>query len=203
MSNQVVLFDLGGVLADLGKPASQMELAMSNEEFWSFWLAYPPVRLFESGKLSAAEFLDAFAGALRISEPADECLQRFLRWQLKLFPGIPRMLARLRKKYDVALLSNTNELHWRMIRKQLDVESTFKHLFLSYEMGCCKPDDDIFTSVIERVSIAPSKILFLDDTEANVDAARQSGMDAMLVKGPSGIQSALVSRGIDDAALQR
>ena len=43
MKPKLVLFDLGRVLADLGSPSMQMQLRISDQEFWSVWLSLPAV----------------------------------------------------------------------------------------------------------------------------------------------------------------
>jgi len=49
----IVLLDLGGVLADLGDPVRSMGLEMGAERFWEIWLSSPSVRAYESGVLGA------------------------------------------------------------------------------------------------------------------------------------------------------
>jgi hypothetical protein len=55
---EMVLFDLGGVLADFGGVGPMRELADldTDEEEWKRWLACRWVRAFERGSCAAEEF---------------------------------------------------------------------------------------------------------------------------------------------------
>ncbi len=59
----VIVFDLGGVLVELGGVTRMLELLshrLSVEELWTRWLTSPSVRAFETGQCDA----EAFAHAL-------------------------------------------------------------------------------------------------------------------------------------------
>jgi hypothetical protein len=54
---EVILFDLGGVLIELSGISTMLAWigpTMTIEELWRRWLTSPGVRLFESGRISAA-----------------------------------------------------------------------------------------------------------------------------------------------------
>ncbi len=51
--NRVLLFDLGGVLADLGEPAKAIGLELTEEEFWQSWLNSASVHAFIEQGLDA------------------------------------------------------------------------------------------------------------------------------------------------------
>jgi putative hydrolase of the HAD superfamily len=52
----------------------------------------------------------------------------------------------------------------------------FDKLFLSYEIGIHKPDAGIYTHVLQNAGIKAEECVFIDDSLANVDAARLLGM---------------------------
>jgi epoxide hydrolase-like predicted phosphatase len=53
-------------------------------------------------------------------------------------------------------------------------------LVYSYEVGIEKPDRRIYEFACERPGVRPSEVVFLDDLETNVAAARRLGMRAVL-----------------------
>ncbi|HYY79482.1 MAG TPA: HAD-IA family hydrolase [Actinomycetes bacterium] len=53
-------------------------------------------------------------------------------------------------------------------------------LVYSHEVGIEKPDQRIYQVTCERLGVRPSEAVFLDDVEANVVAASQLGMRAVL-----------------------
>lgn len=184
VGERIVLFDLGGVLADLGKPADAMQLDMSNDEFWAIWPNSPAVQAFERGRIQIDEFCERLApefgeiSGARMREKLD-C------WQLRLFDGVEQLVADATAKSRIALLSNTNELHWSQVTADTDVFERFDKLFLSYETGYFKPDAAAFEQVVSHYGCAASAILFLDDVERNVSAARVVGLQAHVVSGPA------------------
>lgn len=92
------------------------------------------------------------------------------------------LLLKLREKYVVYLLSNTNEIHWRWSCKNafpyrgFRVEDYFEKIYLSYEMKMVKPDTEIFEAVLADTDIDPRQTFFIDDSEANCETARALGI---------------------------
>ena len=180
MAKPVLLLDLGGVLADLGDPVTAMGLDMTHEVFWRTWVNSPSVRAFETGELRAQDFFDQVARELGLQDGASFA-QRFHAWQLQPFAGIDTFVEGMAERFELALLSNTNELHWRQVASLTPVFSTFAQLFLSYETGRFKPEAAAFRQVIDYFGVAPGEIVFIDDTARNVEAARELGIDAHCV----------------------
>ena len=194
MSSQpkIILFDLGGVLADLGDPAESMELNISQSEFWSIWLNSTAVAQFETGKITTPEFIPQIANELGVAEP-EEFESRFRNWRLTIFAGAEELLSEAADGRNLALLSNTNAVHWEQISESTNAFDRFTQLFLSFKNGYYKPDIRTFEYVVAELRCAPADILFLDDTEANVVSARRAGIDARQVSGIASVRSALSS----------
>ncbi|MGE4487978.1 MAG: HAD family hydrolase [Kiritimatiellales bacterium] len=51
-------------------------------------------------------------------------------------------------------------------------------LFLSYQMGCRKPDPAIYFQTLEKLGVEGRQCLFIDDRPENIDAARAAGIHA-------------------------
>ncbi len=181
MDRRVLLLDLGGVLADLGDPVAAMGLDTTHEDFWRTWTGSPAVRAFETGELQEKEFLREVAREAGLTPVSAE--HRFHAWQLRPFPGLDAFVERAAERFELALLSNTNPVHWAQITAATPVFSTFAEIFLSYETGCFKPEVEAFQQVIDRFGVAPRAIVFFDDTPRNVEAARALGIDAHCVSG--------------------
>ncbi len=89
---QVVLFDLGGVLIELGGVASMRELTGidSDDELWRRWLGCPWVRRFESGQCSADEFAAGVVADWQLTVAPQVFLDAFEAWPVGPFPGAHR-----------------------------------------------------------------------------------------------------------------
>ncbi len=177
---RVLLFDLGGVLADLGTPASDMGLEMTEEAFWAIWLNSTSVHAWEMGKLDTAEFCQRIAGEL--AQDPNTIEARLRAWRLRFFPGVEDLVLSIPGTISVALLSNTNEIHWGPLAPA-EVFTRFDHLFLSYETGHYKPMRTAFEQVTAHFGCKPGDVLFLDDSPRNVAAAIEVGLDARRVYG--------------------
>lgn len=78
-----------------------------------------------------------------------------------------------------ALVSNA----WPAARSGIDARGLGRlmdAIVLSCEIGAAKPDTAIYRYALERIGVAASAALFVDDTAANVAAARALGMTAHL-----------------------
>ena len=182
MRDPILLFDLGGVLVDLANPVEAIGLDMTSEEFWTTWLQSPLVRRFETGRLATTDFIGQFGTELGFDEAA-EFDRALRRWRLPMFSGAEQALQSLTQLHTVALLSNTNEIHWNHVNTQSEVFAQFDKLFLSYETGNAKPTEAAFDDVVRHFDCDPSQIVFFDDSAGNVDAARQRGLRAVQVSG--------------------
>ncbi len=59
----------------------------------------------------------------------------------------------------------------------------FDVVVISYEVGCAKPDPEIFQITLDRLGVAPGQALFVDDRVENIDGARRLGIDTLHFTG--------------------
>lgn len=92
----------------------------------------------------------------------------------------------------------SNQEHHRIayLRDHKGLGAHFDEIVYSAALGVCKPDRVFFTNAQARMGVtAAQSILFIDDTAANVDAARACGWRAMLYRGPDSLKEALARWG--------
>ncbi len=93
--------------------------------------------------------------------------------------GMEELLARVRKRYRVAFLSNSNEVHAELIpRKFGAIFSKEDRFIFSHRFKVAKPDPEIFRRALEVVGALPQHAVFIDDLIENVVAARTLGIKA-------------------------
>ncbi|HSD69746.1 MAG TPA: HAD family hydrolase, partial [Woeseiaceae bacterium] len=158
----VILFDLGGVLLQLRDIGSNFGLRGDETQFLRSWLMSPAVRDFERGSITAEEFGRRIVGELRLPYDWREFLQRFDRWPESIYPGVPELLEELSAGYNLALLSNTNAVHWGRDDIAGILEPLFDGIFLSFRTGLLKPDRASFEQIMRHYECAAGDILFLD-----------------------------------------
>lgn len=193
----VLLFDLGGVIVDF-RGAEGMDEATRGAHGLDFcrehWWRLPELEALERGAIAPAQFADAFLREWSLDLDRAQFLDAFKCWVRGVYPDAPDLLRQLATDRRLACLSNLNALHWERC-VELGVEELFDAHFLSFELGARKPAQEIYAHVIEALDRPAAEIIFFDDVEANVEAARAVGMDAILVaKGD--LRSALAQAGV-------
>ena len=180
-----LLFDLGGVIMDLDRDRCVRafnELGMKDaDEFLGVYGQKGDFLALERGDIDADEFRRRIR-PLFSSEVTDAQIdEAFCRFLL----GIPRhrleALRELRKHYGVYLLSNTNPIMMESFiaeqfrQEGLERKDYFNGMVMSYKAKCYKPDREIFDYTATHCGINPAETLFLDDSQANVDAGIRAG----------------------------
>jgi putative hydrolase of the HAD superfamily len=193
---KVILFDLGGVLLKLNDPIETFGLQIDQDEFKERWLRSPSVRKFESGGMNNEEFARNIVAEAELPYDWQEFLQRFDSWPDQLFDQTLSVLRAIPAKFDRALLSNINALHWGRDNIAGQLVGCFDHSFLSYETGLIKPDREAFELVVNTYNCQPGEILFFDDSPLNVSAAANYGMQAVLAMGIGDVSAVLRERGV-------
>jgi len=80
----------------------------------------------------------------------------------------------------VAVLSNMPAEVSVFLTKNREWLSGYDPLIFSCYVRSVKPEEEIYRHCMERVSLAPGEVLFLDDKQVNVEAARRFGMHSLV-----------------------
>ena len=110
------------------------------------------------------------------------------------------LIARLiRSSCGLGILSNTCGPHWDHLTQVAGygvLKNGFDTIVLSHEVGCRKPEPEIFATAARMAGAAPERIFFTDDIEEHVVAARAAGWDAEVFNSALGLAEALTRRGL-------
>lgn len=185
-----IIFDFGGVLLDLDMQRSF--LALSNIMKMDFDMAHIPPFVndilldFECGRIGAETFVWKIQNL--ISDPKPQGYDVVTAWNAMLLgwsdPKRFKFLDDLRKKYNVYLLSNTNEIHMQWVYQDLKKNHNildfdqrfFDKTYYSHIVNKRKPDADIFNFVLDDANLNPNDTLFIDDNIHNVWSASNVGI---------------------------
>jgi REG-2-like HAD superfamily hydrolase len=127
-----------------------------------------------------------FAGDQNLDSLFEELWDLFAKGECwKLAEHALDTLTTLRKRgYQLAVLSN-NDSRLRSVLSDLAIDQSFDHLFISSEMGCEKPEPEIFRKVEETMGRLPAEILHLGDSHSrDFLGARNAGWNALLFGQP-------------------
>jgi HAD superfamily hydrolase (TIGR01509 family) len=194
----VVLFDLGGVLIELGGVTSLQEMGglASDEAVWQKWLTSPWVQRFESGGCSPLEFSAGVVTEWGLPVSPERFLEIFRDWPIGPMAGASELLAEVQREVPTGCLSNTNTMHWEHQFVRWPILGVFDYQFLSFDLGLVKPDPAVFRAVTDRLAVNPDRILFLDDNILNTDAAQAFGFRSARVNGVDEARRVLVELGV-------
>ena len=186
---ETILLDLGGVLIDVDYHAAAREFEkLGFPDFDSLYSKAKQDHLFdgfETGALSPAQFRDRIRqlhGSPLTDPQIDHCWNAMLG---SIPPERIDLVKRLKERYEVLLLSNTNAIHVpafeAIVAKEngiTDFKGLFDGAYYSCEMGMRKPDRDIFLHVLSLHGADPKCTLFIDDSIQHVEGARKAGLHA-------------------------
>ena len=127
-----------------------------------------------------------FAGNKNLDPLFEELWNLFAKGECwKLAEKAESTLNTLRERgYELAVLSN-NDARLRSVLNDLKIDQAFDHLFISNEMGCEKPELEIFRKVEQTMDRKPNEILHLGDSHSrDFLGARKAGWSALLYGEP-------------------
>lgn len=190
MTHPILLFDFGGVLVDLDRErvlSAFARLGMDIAPLLGTFKQAGVLSQLESGKIDVPTFCHQLRELTHQPDAADQDIVEAWRSYLATVPTERLdMLLRIKQHYAVNLLSNTNIVHWQMAEDALfaynglGVSDFFDHVFLSFQLGAEKPAPEVFEKVAAGLGVAPSDVLFLDDSLVNCEAARACGFHALV-----------------------
>lgn len=98
--------------------------------------------------------------------------------------------------YQTAMLSDVTQYQAEIIRK-MGYYDLFTPVLLSCEIGVKKPNPEAFQTLLQKLKLPASSVLFIDDRIENVEAARKQGIDSIQFISPEQLKEELEKRGFD------
>lgn len=200
-SADVLLFDLGRVVLDIS-----FDRVMA---CWAGHAGCTPVDLaarfivddsfkhHEIGRIDDAAFFANLRQSLGITITDAQFLEGWNAIFTGEMPGIAPLLAGAARRLPLYAFSNTNPAHVaHFSRAYTDVLSHFREIFLSSSIGLRKPDAEAYDHVIKAIGVPASRILFFDNSAANIEGARARGLSAIHVTSTDDVARALTALGI-------
>lgn len=200
MSERVILFDLGKVLIDFDHTIAVQKIkhfcALDENGIYNLFFDSDITDRFERGIITPFEFFQEAKKMLS----ANTSYEEFVPIWNEIFtphPGMLEMIGSLKDNYSLYLVSNINELHFKYLEEKFsDFFKYFSYMFLSYEVGLRKPDPRIYELIIDYIKLSAENIIYTDDREELVEAAKKLNIDAFVFESTDSLREELAKRNI-------
>ena len=198
MAVKAVVFDLGGVLIDWD-PRHLYRKLLADEAAVEEFLATVCTPEWNAELDRGRPFAEGVAELVeRHPEHAAAIAAYHERWPEMVagdIPGTVEVLAELRAAgVPLYALTNWSAETFAITRGRFEFLEWFDGLLVSGEERVTKPDPAIFQLLLDRFGLDPTATVFVDDSEANVAAARRLGFDAIRFTGHEELRRELVAR---------
>jgi putative hydrolase of the HAD superfamily len=194
---KTIIFDLGGVIIDLDVNRTINSFAsisgLSYPEVKNLYTSDPAFTQYERGLIDSATFRNGAKKLFNSSNVPDSVLDDAWNAMLVNIPkGKLELLLKLKERYTVMILSNTNAIHVDYINKkmlpQVVTENSFDpfahKVYYSHLLNLRKPDPKIYEHVMQENKLNGAETIFLDDNKENIGAAKEVGIGTIHIDHP-------------------
>ena len=198
---ETIVSDLGNVLLRFdnsafyraisrfaGRPAADIEAAVIRN--------VDLLVLFEKGAVSQLDFFRNARDLLEITAGYEEFFAAYCEGVFTPVPSVLDLFRRLKSRYRMVLLSNTDIVRWTYIKTKFPEVLLFDDYVLSFDVGAMKPELEIYLEAIRAGGAAPERTVFIDDMPANVAGAARAGMTGILCETGADLEPKLRALGL-------
>ena len=181
---KAIVFDFGGVLIEWSPYHLYRKLLPSDDAVREF-LEEINFSTFNK-KLDAGYSFSKMKEELLVKYPRQQELVRafFERWMEctgdAIQPTVDIMLEVKAAGYPVYGLSNWSHETFPLLQHRYPFLPQLDDYLLSGMAGVAKPDDEIFRLFLQRIGRSAEDCVFIDDAQANIDAARRLDFTGLL-----------------------
>ena len=193
-----IIFDLGNVILNIDYQntidAFEKIGVIDASSFYSKSSQLNIFSQLETGRISKQDFV------LEIQKfaPKASATQIINAWNA-ILQDLPNerleVLKKIKDKFKIFLLSNTNSIHIEKIIDNLGVKkynefyNLFDKVYYSHEIKLRKPNSDIFRLVIKENNLSIKNTLFIDDSIQHIESAKKIGLKTYHLDGKETLES--------------
>jgi glucose-1-phosphatase len=194
---KTVLFDLGNVLAYIDFDAFWRDLGFRPEETAPFTGGYTSfTQQYETGLLSTEKYLHELRAVFNLQFTTEQLARAFSCIIQNPVEGIAEIVQKVSQTHQTALVSNTNEIHFKLSVERFKALNILQKHYLSYQLHVMKPSQGFYNAILQDQKIAPSQIVFIDDLAENIKAAKDTGMQVIKFEGITQLEANLKTLGV-------
>jgi putative hydrolase of the HAD superfamily len=184
-----VIFDLGGVLFDIDFSLTDKAFTdLGVQNFSSFFTQFHSNDLFVKLETGVEDhlFYEEFRVATGLHLTNDQIKDAWNALLIDFRMDSIAVLPILKSKYNLYLLSNTNEIHlqefqerYRFLYQGSSFDDLFNAAYYSHRIGHRKPNASAFEYVLAKHQLTAAETLFIDDSINNIEAAQKLGIQTV------------------------
>ena len=195
-----IIFDLGGVLLDIDYNLTRTAFeSLGIADFDTMYSLTDASHLFqklETGKISEEDFYKELNKWTGLHLSPSQIKTAWNAMLLSFRENSLQYLASLRPHYKTYLLSNTNFIHidsfnetFNDKKREEPFNDYFDKAFYSCGIGLRKPNMNCYEWVLNDLKTDGAKTLFIDDSEQNIEGAKNAGLHTILLKSGEKIEN--------------
>jgi len=188
MDDGVVCFDWGGVILRIcrgfpeGVAAAGLELRVGADDPDLYDVRRAHSLDYQRGAMSEQDFFRSVSDSFRGLYSPEEIAAIHDAWLLEEYEGVAELVDELHAHgRTTGMLSNTNARHWARRERDFPTAGTLGHQHASHLLRAAKPDGAIYKAFERESGYSGPQVVFFDDLEANIEAARSHGWRAVLI----------------------
>ncbi len=176
-----VIFDMNGVITD---DEDLHELA-TQKAFEKVGLTITPniYRQYCLGRTDVSAFVDLINDFNLKNQKVSSIItvksilyQELIADNLKIYPGVIRLIENLCLKYTLALTTSSTFEEVQTVVNQLEIENCFKVIISSNDVKRGKPDPEPYLLTAEKLGVSSENCAVIEDSENGIRSAIAAGM---------------------------
>lgn len=183
-SVDTVVFDLGGVLVDWNPRHLYRKVFNGDEATMEAFLSGICNSAWNEQQDRGRPWAEAIDEAIALHPLHEPHIRAYReRWDEMLGGALEETVHVLnalhRSGVRLLALTNWSAETFHVAEERFEFLEKFEGVLVSGREGMMKPEPEIFQLLIRRYGLVPSRTLFIDDVQKNVDAAVSQGMHAV------------------------
>ena len=177
---KAIIFDFGNVICSFDNRIFIQRISKHSpySEEQLFDMIYDMgeiVERYETGEIGSKEFYERMKELCKLDMGIEDFKEAFT----SIFIPIPEtieLIRRLKGRYKLGLLSNTNEWDHEFAIRIVEIYPLFDAVTTSYEVRAKKPDERIYLDCLEKLGLEAHECIFIDDIKEYAEKASSLGM---------------------------
>ncbi|MDI6602861.1 MAG: HAD family phosphatase [Patescibacteria group bacterium] len=197
---KAVIFDFGGVILNMKPLLAQTKKIFQMSDDAKLWETINIEALpLSKGEITLLQCFRNVTKKLKKNIISEESLKDLWIKDYGKFTSIDKnikkLIALLKKNYQLAIVSNTIKEHTK-INKKLGRFKLFDVVILSHEVGLTKDEKEIFLLAAKSLDVKPEECVFIDDIKRFLKVAEGLGMKTIHFKNPTQLRKDLKALGL-------